>query len=126
MVHTAAAFAKHQNRLRALACTTSIGPSATNMVTGAAVATVNRLPVLLLRGVIFAGRNVAPVLQQVEWPGSQDISANDWFNRSEQLLPALPAPMRVLNHAADNGAVTLASPQDVQTEAYRYPTELFR
>src|SRR6266545_1513 len=136
MVHTAAAFAKHQNRLRALACTTSIGPGATNMVTGAAVATVNRLPVLLLPGDIFARRNVAPVLQQVEWPASQDISANDCFkpvsrywdriNRSDQLLTALPEAMRVLTDPAETGAVTLALPQDVQTEAYRYPTELFR
>jgi 3D-(3,5/4)-trihydroxycyclohexane-1,2-dione acylhydrolase (decyclizing) len=136
MVHTAAAFAKHHNRLRALVCTTSIGPGATNMVTGAAVATVNRLPVLLLPGDIFARRNVAPVLQQVEWPTSQDISANDCFkpvsrywdriNRPDQLLTALPEALRVLTDPAEMGAVTLALPQDVQTEAYRYPTELFR
>src|SRR5215211_345584 len=136
MVHTAAAYAKHSNRLRALACTTSIGPGATNMVTGAAVATVNRLPVLLLPGDIFARRNVAPVLQQVEWPSSQDISANDCFkpvsrywdriNRPDQLLTALPEAMRVLTDPAETGAVTLALPQDVQTEAYRYPAALLR
>src|SRR5690349_12402802 len=136
MVHAAVAFAKTKNRLQTLVCTTSIGPGATNMVTGAAVATVNRLPVLLLPGDIFARRNVAPVLQQVEWPTSQDISANDCFkpvsrywdriNRPDQLLTALPEAMRVLTDPAETGAVTLALPQDVQTEAYRYPSELFR
>lgn len=135
MVHTAAAFAKHSNRLRTLACTTSIGPGATNMVTGAATATVNRLPVLLLPGDIFARRNVAPVLQQVEWEHSQDISANDCFkpvsrywdriNRPDQLVTSLIEAMRVLTSPADTGAVTLAIPQDVQTEAWDYPAELF-
>src|SRR5437899_8243214 len=106
MVHTAAAFAKMHNRLRALACTTSIGPGATNMLTGAATATVNRLPVLLLPGDIFARRNVAPVLQQLESAHSQDISVNDAFkplsvywdriNRPEQIITALPEAMRVL------------------------------
>src|ERR1700739_4659936 len=106
MVHTAAAFAKASNRLRTLACTTSIGPGATNMVTGAALATINRLPVLLLPGDIFAKRDVAPVLQQLESPASQDISVNDCFKpvarywdriqRPEQLVTALPEAMRVL------------------------------
>jgi 3D-(3,5/4)-trihydroxycyclohexane-1,2-dione acylhydrolase (decyclizing) len=135
MVHTAAAFAKMHNRLRALACTTSIGPGATNMLTGAATATVNRLPVLLLPGDIFARRNVAPVLQQLESGASQDISVNDAFkplsrywdriNRPDQIILALPEAMRVLTSPADTGAVTLALPQDVQTEAYDYPVELF-
>ena len=135
MVHTATAYAKHSNRLRTLACTTSIGPGATNMVTGAATATINRLPVLLLPGDIFARRNVAPVLQQLESEHSQDISVNDCFkavsrywdriNRPEQLITSLIEAMRVLTSPADTGAVTLAIPQDVQTEAYDYPLELF-
>ena len=135
MVHTAAAYAKVNNRLRTLVCTTSIGPGATNMITGAAAATVNRLPVLLLPGDIFARRNVAPVLQQLEWPTSQDISVNDCFkpvsrywdriNRPEQIITALPETMRVLTSPADTGAVTLAMPQDVQAEAYDYPAALF-
>jgi 3D-(3,5/4)-trihydroxycyclohexane-1,2-dione acylhydrolase (decyclizing) len=135
MVHTAAAYAKLNNRLRTLVCTTSIGPGATNMITGAAAATVNRLPVLLLPGDIFARRNVAPVLQQLEWPTSQDISVNDCFkpvsrywdriNRPEQIITALPEAMRVLTSPADTGAVTLALPQDVQAEAYDYPAALF-
>src|SRR5579862_6771179 len=136
MVHTAAAFARQSNRLRTLACTTSIGPGATNMVTGAAVATVNRLPVLLLPGDIFARRNVAPVLQQLESPTSQNISVNDCFKpvsrywdriyRPEQIVAALPEAMRVLTSPADTGAVTLALPQDVQAEAHEFPEELFR
>jgi 3D-(3,5/4)-trihydroxycyclohexane-1,2-dione acylhydrolase (decyclizing) len=135
-VHMAAAFAKASNRLRAFACTSSIGPGATNMITGAALATVNRLPVLLLPGDIFARRNVAPVLQQVESPTTQDISVNDCFKpvsrywdriyRPEQLITALTEAMRVLTSPSDCGAVTLALPQDVQTEAYDYPEELFR
>ena len=135
MVHTAAAYAKHKNRLQTLACTTSIGPGATNMITGAAVATVNRLPVLLLPGDIFARRNVAPVLQQLESEHSQDISVNDCFrpvsrywdriNRPDQLITSLLEAMRVLTSPAETGAVTLALPQDVQTEAYDYPTALF-
>lgn len=135
MVHTAAAFAKHRNRLQTLACTSSIGPGATNMVTGAATATINRLPVLLLPGDIFARRNVAPVLQQLESEHSQDISVNDAFrpvsrywdriNRPDQLLMALPEAMRVLTSPAETGAVTLALPQDVQTEAFDYPTAFF-
>jgi len=136
MVHTAAAFAKSTFRMRTLACTTSIGPGATNMVTGAALATVNRLPVLLLPGDIFARRDVAPVLQQLESSSSQDISVNDCFKpvsrywdriqRPEQLLTALPEAMRILTSPAETGAVTLSLPQDVQTEAYDYPTEFFR
>jgi len=135
-VHLAAGYAKASNRLRAFACTSSIGPGATNMITGAALATINRLPVLLLPGDIFARRNVAPVLQQLESPSSQDISVNDCFKpvsrywdriyRPEQLITALPEVMRVLTSPADCGAVTLALPQDVQAEAWDYPDELFR
>jgi 3D-(3,5/4)-trihydroxycyclohexane-1,2-dione acylhydrolase (decyclizing) len=135
MVHTAAAYAKMSNRLRALVCTSSIGPGATNMITGAAAATVNRLPVLLLPGDIFARRNVAPVLQQLESPSSQDVSVNDCFKpvsrywdriqRPEQIITALPEAMRVLTSPADTGAVTLALPQDVQPEAFDYPDRLF-
>jgi 3D-(3,5/4)-trihydroxycyclohexane-1,2-dione acylhydrolase (decyclizing) len=135
MVHTAAAFAKASFRMRTLACTTSIGPGATNMLTGAALATINRVPVLLLPGDIFARRNVAPVLQQLESGSSQDISVNDCFKpvsrywdriqRPEQLLTALPEAMRVLTSPADTGAVTLGLPQDVQTEAFDYPEEFF-
>ncbi len=136
MVHTAVAFARMSNRLRTLVCTSSIGPGATNMVTGAATATINRLPVLLLPGDIFARRNVAPVLQQLESEHSQDISVNDAFrpvsrywdriNRPDQLILALPEVMRVLTSPADTGAVTLALPQDVQTEACDFPLSLFR
>jgi 3D-(3,5/4)-trihydroxycyclohexane-1,2-dione acylhydrolase (decyclizing) len=136
MVHAATAYAKTANRLQTLACTSSIGPGATNMVTGAATATINRLPVLLLPGDIFARRNVAPVLQQLESEHSQDISVNDSFKpvsrywdrivRPEQLLTALPEAMRVLTSPADTGAVTLALPQDTQTEAYSYPAAFFQ
>ncbi len=135
MVHTAAAFAKMNNRLRAFACTTSIGPGATNMITGAAGATINRLPVLLLPGDIFSTRLVAPVLQQLESPSSQDYSVNDCFkpisrywdriNRPEQIITALPEAMRVLTSQSETGTVTLALPQDVQAEAYDYPSQLF-
>jgi len=135
MVHTAAAFAKMSNRTRAIACTTSIGPGATNMVTGAALATINRLPVLLLPGDIFARRTVAPVLQQLELPNSQDVSVNDCFkpvsrywdriNRPEQLLTALTEAMRVLTSPSETGTVTLCLPQDVQAEAFDFPEELF-
>jgi len=131
MVHTAVAFSKMNNRLRVFACTTSIGPGATNMLTGAATATINRIPVLLLPGDIFARRNVAPVLQQLESPQTQDISVNDCFkpvsrywdriSRPEQLLTALPEAMRVLTSPGETGAVTLSMPQDVQTEAREYP-----
>ncbi len=135
MVHIAAAYAKTKNRLQTFACTSSIGPGATNMVTGAALATINRLPVLLLPGDIFARRNVAPVLQQLEFEHTQDISVNDCFkpvsrywdriSRPEQLLTALPEAMSVLTSPAETGAVTLALPQDVQTEAYAYPEAFF-
>jgi 3D-(3,5/4)-trihydroxycyclohexane-1,2-dione acylhydrolase (decyclizing) len=135
MVHTATAFAKMSNRLRAFACTSSIGPGATNMITGAATATINRLPLLLLPGDIFARRNVAPVLQQLESERTQDISVNDSFkpvsrywdriNRADQLPFALMEAMRVLTSPAETGAVTLALPQDVQAEAWDYPEELF-
>ncbi len=135
-VHMAAAFARVKNRLQTFACTSSIGPGATNMITGAAGATINHLPVLLLPGDIFARRNVAPVLQQLESSQSQDVSVNDCFkpvsrywdriNRPDQLLTALPEAMRVLTSPADTGAVTLALPQDVQAEAYDYPTAFFR
>lgn len=135
MVHTAAAFTKMNNRLRTFACTSSIGPGATNMLTGAAGATINRLPVLLLPGDIFSTRLVAPVLQQLESSTSQDYSVNDCFkpisrywdriNRPEQIITALPEAMRVLTSQAETGTVTLALPQDVQAEAYDYPVQLF-
>ncbi|HZS53725.1 MAG TPA: 3D-(3,5/4)-trihydroxycyclohexane-1,2-dione acylhydrolase (decyclizing) [Bryobacteraceae bacterium] len=135
MVHTAVAYAKMKNRLSTFACTSSIGPGATNMVTGAALATINRLPVLLLPGDIFARRNVAPVLQQLESDASQDISVNDVFkpvsrywdriNRPDQLPFAVSEAMRVLTSPSQTGAVTLALPQDVQTEAWDYPEQLF-
>ena len=135
MVHTAVAYAKMHNRLRTLACTTSIGPGATNMVSGAAGATINRLPVLLLPGDIFGNRLPAPVLQQLESSQSQDVSVNDCFKpvsrywdrlyRPEQLISALPEAMRVLTSPAETGAVTLGLPQDVQAEAYDYPIAFF-
>lgn len=136
MVHAASGFAKASFRMRTLVCTTSVGPGATNMVTGAAVATVNRLPVLLLPGDVFARRNVAPVLQQLESPTTQDISVNDCFKpvsrywdrieRAEQLLTSLPEAMRVLTSPADTGAATISFPQDVQAEAFDFPDELFK
>src|SRR5918994_703931 len=135
MVHTAAAYARQKNRLQTLACTSSIGPGATNMVTGAALATINRLPVLLLPGDIFATRTVAPVLQQLEHATSPDVSVNDCFkpvsrywdriSRPEQLVPSALQAMRVLADPAETGAVTLALCQDVQAEAYEYPAEFF-
>jgi len=135
MVHMAAAFAKVKNRLQTFVCTTSIGPGATNMITAAAGATINRIPVLLLPGDIFAKRQVAPVLQQLESAQTQDISVNDCFkpiskywdriNRPEQLITALPEVMRVLTSPVETGAVTLSIPQDVQAEAYDFPIALF-
>lgn len=135
-VHIAIAYAKMKNRLMTFACISSIGPGATNMITGAACATINRLPVLLIPGDIFARRNVAPVLQQLESPSSQDISVNDCFkpvskywdriNRPEQLITSLPEVMRVLTSQSDTGAVTLSLPQDVQAEAFDFPEELFQ
>jgi len=131
MVHTAVGFARMKNRLATLACTTSIGPGATNLVTGAALATVNRLPVLLLPGDVFASRRPDPVLQQLEDPRRGDVSVNDslepvsrYFDRierPEQLMPAALSAMRVLVNQAETGAVTLAFPQDVQAEAYDFP-----
>ncbi|MCF0060302.1 3D-(3,5/4)-trihydroxycyclohexane-1,2-dione acylhydrolase (decyclizing) [Dyadobacter chenwenxiniae] len=136
MVHTAVAYAKVKNRLGAFVCTTSIGPGATNMITGAALATINRLPVLLLPGDIFSTREPNPVLQQLESASTQDISVNDCFkpvskywdriNRPEQLIYSLPEVMRVLTSQAEMGAVTLSMPQDVQTHAYDFPEELFQ
>ena len=135
-VHIATAYAKMKNRLGTFACISSIGPGATNMITGAACATINRLPVLLIPGDIFARRNVAPVLQQLESPSSQDVSVNDCFkpvsrywdriSRPEQLITSLPEVMRVLTSPSETGAVTLSMPQDVQTEAFDFPEELFR
>jgi 3D-(3,5/4)-trihydroxycyclohexane-1,2-dione acylhydrolase (decyclizing) len=135
MVHTAAAYARQKNRLQTLACTSSIGPGATNMVTGAALATINRLPVLLLPGDVFASRVPDPVLQKLEAPHDGDLSVNDCFrpvsrywdriNRPEQIIPAALAAVRVLTNQAETGAVTLALPQDVQTEAYDFPEEFF-
>ncbi|MDF1575918.1 MAG: 3D-(3,5/4)-trihydroxycyclohexane-1,2-dione acylhydrolase (decyclizing) [Bacteroidales bacterium] len=134
-VHTAVGYAKMKNRLSTFACTSSIGPGATNMITAAAGATINRLPVLLMPGDIFAQRKVAPVLQQLESAASQDISVNDCFkpvsrywdriNRPEQLITSLPEVMRVLTSPADTGAVTLCIPQDVQAEAFDFPREMF-
>ncbi len=135
MTHTAIAYGKMKNRLQTLICTTSIGPGATNMVTGAACATINRIPLLLMPGDIFARRNVAPVLQQLESEHTQDIAVNDVFkpvsrywdriNRADQLPHSLLEAMRVLTSPANTGCVTLAMPQDVQTEAYDYPAALF-
>jgi len=136
MAHAAIAFAKAHARRRMMACTTSIGPGASNMVTAAALAHVNRLPVLLLPGDIFASRRPDPVLQQLEHFGEPGLSVNDCFRpvsryfdrimRPEQLLVSLPAALRVLLDPADCGPATLALPQDVQTEAFDYPAEFFR
>ena len=135
-VHIAMAYAKMKNRMGAFACISSIGPGATNMITGAACATINRLPVLIIPGDIFARRDVAPVLQQLESASTQDISVNDCFkpvskywdriNRAEQLITSLPEVMRVLTSPSDTGTVTLCLPQDVQAEAFDFPEELFR
>src|SRR5919109_3481244 len=135
MVHAAAAFARHRNRLATLACTSSIGPGATNMVTGAALATINRLPVLLLPGDVFATRAPGTVLQELEEPATHAVSVNDtlrpvsryWdrVERPEQLAPALLRALRVLTDPAETGAVTLCLPQDVQAEAFEFPSELF-
>jgi 3D-(3,5/4)-trihydroxycyclohexane-1,2-dione acylhydrolase (decyclizing) len=135
MVHAAAGFARMRNRLSTLACTTSVGPGATNMVTGAALATVNRLPVLLLPSDVFATRVADPVLQQLEHPSQRDVSVNDAFrpvsrffdrvDRPEQLPDALLGAMRVLADPADTGAVTICLPEDVQAQAHDWPEELF-
>ncbi|TCO26581.1 3D-(3,5/4)-trihydroxycyclohexane-1,2-dione acylhydrolase (decyclizing) [Kribbella steppae] len=135
MVHTASAFARTRDRLQTYACTASIGPGSTNMVTGAALATVNRLPVLILPSDVFATRVATPVLQELESFGAGDVSVNDAFRpvskyfdrvwRPEQLPSALLNAMRVLTDPVETGAVTLALPQDVQAEAYDWPEELF-
>src|SRR3954471_23890071 len=131
MVHIASGYARQSNRLGTYVCTTSVGPGATNMVTGAALATINRLPVLLLPGDTFATRTPHPVLQQLEAPHDATLSVNDCFKpvsrfferieRPEQLVPAALAAMRVLTDPAETGAVTLAMPEDVQTEAVEVP-----
>jgi len=135
MVHAASAYAKMTNRLATFACTTSVGPGATNMVTAAAGATINHVPVLLLPGDVFASRGPAPVLQQLEHSLSPSVSVNDclrpvaryWdrITRPEQLVASLPAAMRVLTDPAETGAVVLALPEDVQVEAWEFPVELF-
>jgi 3D-(3,5/4)-trihydroxycyclohexane-1,2-dione acylhydrolase (decyclizing) len=135
MVHTAAAFAKHRNRLATFACTTSIGPGATNMITGAAGATVNRIPVLLLPSDYFANRIPDPVLQQLEHPLERDVSVSDAFrpvsrffdriSRPEQLMASLPEAFRVLTDPAETGAETISLPEDVQAEAHNWPNEFF-
>jgi 3D-(3,5/4)-trihydroxycyclohexane-1,2-dione acylhydrolase (decyclizing) len=135
LVHAATAYAKASRRHATLAVTASIGPGALNMVTGAGVATVNRLPVLLLPGDTYATRRQGPVLQQLQHPIEADTSVNDAFRpvarffdritRPEQLLTALPQAMRVLTDPVDTGAVVLALPQDIQSHAYDYPAELF-
>lgn len=136
MVHAAAAYAKQSNRKQIFACTSSIGPGALNMLTAAATATVNRIPVLLLPGDNFASRHPDPVLQQLEHSGDYTAAATDCFKsvskywdrivRPEQLISAAIQAMRVLTDPAETGAVTLALPQDVQAEAYDYPEEFFR
>ncbi|MFM7608631.1 MAG: thiamine pyrophosphate-binding protein, partial [Alphaproteobacteria bacterium] len=136
MALAAIAYAKTHARRRIMACTSSIGPGATNMVTAAAVAHANRLPLLLLPGDVFASRRPDPVLQQIEDFSDATLSANDCFRpvsryfdritRAEQLLTALPAAMRVLTDPAECGPVTLAFPQDVQTEAMAWPAAFFR
>src|SRR5439155_25132701 len=134
-VHIAAGYAKSNRRTSALAVTASIGPGAANMVTGAALATVNRLPVLLFPGDVYATRRQGPVLQQLEHPLAGDVSVNDCFRpvarffdritRPEQLLTALPEAMRVLTSPTEMGAVVVALPQDVQSHAYEYPEHFF-
>jgi 3D-(3,5/4)-trihydroxycyclohexane-1,2-dione acylhydrolase (decyclizing) len=135
MVHAAVGYSRMRNRLQAMACTASIGPGSTNMITGAALATTNRIPVLLLPSDVFATRVANPVLQELEDPRTYDISVNDAFRpvsrffdrvwRPEQLPSALLGAMRVLTDPAETGAVTIALPQDVQAEAYDWPDELF-
>ncbi|WP_232660795.1 3D-(3,5/4)-trihydroxycyclohexane-1,2-dione acylhydrolase (decyclizing) [Pseudonocardia sp. TRM90224] len=135
MVHTAVGYSRMRNRLQAMACTASIGPGSTNMLTGAALATTNRIPVLLLPSDVFATRVASPVLQELEDPRGYDVSVNDAFRplsrfydrvwRPEQLPSALLGAMRVLTDPVETGAVTIALPQDVQAEAYDWPDELF-
>ncbi len=135
MVHASVGYARHRDRLAAFACTASVGPGSTNMITGAALATINRIPVLLLPGDVFATRVSNPVLQELEDPRSFDVSVNDCFkpvsrfwdriNRPEQLPLSLLAAMRVLTDPAETGAVTLSLPQDVQAEAWDWEDDLF-
>jgi len=135
MVHAAVGFSRMRNRTQLLACTASIGPGSTNMLTGAALATTNRVPVLLLPSDVFATRVASPVLQELEQPSGYDVSVNDAFRplskffdrvwRPEQLPAALLGAMRVLTDPAETGAVTIALPQDVQAEAFDWPEELF-
>ncbi|HET9871224.1 MAG TPA: 3D-(3,5/4)-trihydroxycyclohexane-1,2-dione acylhydrolase (decyclizing) [Propionibacteriaceae bacterium] len=135
MVHSAVAYARMKDRLQTWVVSTSVGPGATNMVTGAALATINRLPVLLLPADTFADRSASPLLQELELPHSGDVTVNDCFRpvskyfdrvwRPEQLPSALLAAMRVLTDPAETGAVTVCFPQDVQAEAYDWPTSLF-
>jgi 3D-(3,5/4)-trihydroxycyclohexane-1,2-dione acylhydrolase (decyclizing) len=135
MVHTAVGFSRMRNRLQTLACTTSVGPGATNMVTGAALATINRIPVLLLPGDVFATRASGTVLQQLESPRGYDTSVNDTLRpvsvffdrvwRPEQLGSVLLGAMRALTDPVNTGAVTVALPQDVQAQAWDWPAELF-
>lgn len=135
MVHTAIGFAKANQRLATIACTSSIGPGATNMLTGAATATINRIPVLLFPSDYYVTRHQGPVLQQLEHPISADISVNDAFrplsrfydriSRPEHLLTALPEALRVLTDPAETGAVTIALPQDIQAHSYDYPVHFF-
>jgi 3D-(3,5/4)-trihydroxycyclohexane-1,2-dione acylhydrolase (decyclizing) len=135
MVHAAVGYARMKNRLSAMACTASIGPGSTNMLTGAALATVNRIPVLLLPSDVFATRVATPVLQELEDPRAGDVSVNDAFRplskffdrvwRPEQLAAALLGAMRALTDPVETGAVTVCLPQDVQAEAYDFPDELF-
>jgi len=135
MVHAAVGYARHRDRMAAFVCTASVGPGSTNMVSGAALATINRIPVLLLPGDVFATRVANPVLQELEDPRSMDVSVNDalkpvsryWdrLNRPEQLPMALLAAMRVLTDPVETGAVTLSLPQDVQAEAWEFDDDLF-
>ena len=135
MVHTSVAYARAKDRLQTWVCTASVGPGSTNMLTGAALATINRLPVLLLPSGTFATRCASPVLQELEQPYAGDLTVNDAFrplsryfdrvNRPEQLTSALLGAMRVLTDPVETGAVTLALPQDVQAEAFDWPVELF-
>lgn len=135
MVHAAVSYARTLDRMRMFACTTSIGPGSTNMITGAALATVDHIPVLLLPSDVYASRRPDPVLQQLEHPGGPDVTVNDAFRpvsryfdriwRPEQLLSSAPAAMRVLADPAETGAVTLCLPQDVQAEAFDWPVEFF-
>ncbi|WP_374969610.1 3D-(3,5/4)-trihydroxycyclohexane-1,2-dione acylhydrolase (decyclizing) [Terrabacter sp. BE26] len=135
MVHTSVGYARQKDRLQTWACTASVGPGSTNMLTGAALATINRIPVLLLPSGTFATRVSAPVLQELEQPYAADVTVNDAFrplskffdrvSRPEQLPSALLGAMRVLTDPAETGAVTIALPQDVQAEAFDWPVELF-